>query len=128
MGARRRPIAERIEAVRAAHAMGIFTWVSIEPVVDTAEALDVIAALRDDVDLWKVGKLNHDAKREAAIDWQRFLTDVETALAGRQYLIEKDLQRFRIRRLAQKQILKSARRCSIRVSIDGDRSSAASLA
>ncbi len=89
------PIAERIEAVRAAHAMGIFTWVSIEPVVDTAEALDVIAALRDDVDLWKVGKLNHDAKREAAIDWQRFLTDVETALAGRQYLIKKDLQRFK---------------------------------
>jgi hypothetical protein len=89
------PIAERIEALRAAHAMGIFTWVSVEPVVDTAEALGVIAALRDDVNLWKVGKLNHDRQREAAIDWQRFLADVESALEGRQYLIKKDLQRFK---------------------------------
>jgi DNA repair photolyase len=89
------PIAERIEAIRAARAMGIFTWVSVEPVVDTVEALKVIEALRDDVDLWKVGKLNHDRQREAAVDWQRFLTDVETALEGRNYMIKRDLERFR---------------------------------
>jgi DNA repair photolyase len=89
------PIAERIAAIRAAHAQGIFTWVSVEPVVDADEAIKVIESLRNDVDLWKVGKLNHDRQREAAIDWRRFLADVETALEGRNYLIKKDLAHFR---------------------------------
>ena len=89
------PIAERIEALRTAHAAGIFTWISVEPVVNTAEALKVVAALRDDVDLWKVGKLNHDRTRESAIDWRRFLADIEAALEGRQYMIKEDLERFR---------------------------------
>ncbi len=89
------PIAERIEAVRAAHAAGIFTWVSVEPVVDAAEAIEVIETLRDEVDLWKVGKLNHDRQRESAIDWHRFLADVEAALEGRNYMIKKDLEHFR---------------------------------
>jgi DNA repair photolyase len=89
------PIAERIEAIRAAHAMGIFTWVSVEPVIDTAEAIEVIETLRDEVDLWKVGKLNHDRQRESTIDWHQFLADVEATLEGRHYIIKKDLERFR---------------------------------
>lgn len=89
------PIAERIEAVREAHAKGIFTWVSVEPVVDPHEAIRVIELLRDEVNFWKIGKLNHNREREAAIDWRRFLTDVETVLAGHSYLIKKDLERFR---------------------------------
>ena len=89
------PIAERVEALRQAHAMGIFTWVSVEPVVDPAEAIKVVETLRGEVDFWKIGKLNHDREREAAIDWHRFLIDVEAALAGQHYLIKKDLERFR---------------------------------
>jgi DNA repair photolyase len=89
------PIAERIEALRAARAMGVFTWVSVEPVVDTAEAIKVIEILRGEVDLWKIGKLNHDRPRESAIDWRRFLTEVEAALEGQQYMIKKDLAFFR---------------------------------
>ena len=85
VGAGAAPIAERIEAIRAARAAGIFTWVSVEPVVDTAEAIEVIETLRDEVDLWKVGKLNHDRQRESAIDWRRFLADVEAALGGRRH-------------------------------------------
>ena len=89
------PIAERIEAIREACAMGIFTWVSVEPVVDTAEAIKVIETLRGEVDFWKIGKLNHDRQREVGIDWRRFLADVEAALDGHRYLIKKDLERFR---------------------------------
>jgi DNA repair photolyase len=89
------PIAERIEAVRQAHAMGIVTWVSVEPVVDPAEAIKVIETLRGEVDLWKIGKLNHDREREAGIDWHRFLMDVEAVLDGHRYLIKRDLERFR---------------------------------
>jgi hypothetical protein len=75
--------------------MGIFTWVSVEPVVDPAEAIKVVETLRGEVDLWKIGKLNHDREREASIDWHRFLMDVEAALEGHHYLIKKDLERFR---------------------------------
>ena len=89
------PIAERVDALHQAHAMGIFTWVSIEPVVDPVEAIHVVETLRGEVDLWKIGKLNHDREREAAIDWQRFLVDVEAVLVGEHYLIKKDLELFR---------------------------------
>jgi hypothetical protein len=89
------PIAERIEAIREAHARGIFTWVSVEPVVDPDEAIRVVATLRGEVDFWKIGKLNHDRQREAAIDWHRFLMDVETVLDGQCWLIKKDLEQFR---------------------------------
>ncbi len=89
------PITERIEAVRQAHAAGIFTWVSVEPVVDPDEAIKVVESLRGEVDFWKIGKLNHDREREAAIDWHCFLTNVEAALAGHHYLIKKDLEQFR---------------------------------
>jgi hypothetical protein len=74
--------------------MGIFTWVSLEPVVDTTEAIRVIESLRGDVDFWKVGKLNHDRQRESTIDWGRFLTDVEAALEGQGYMIKNDLAYF----------------------------------
>ena len=89
------PIAERIEALREAHRQRIFTWVSVEPVVDPDEAIKVVESLRGEVDFWKIGKLNHDREREAGIDWGRFLTDVESALEGQHYLIKKDLEHFR---------------------------------
>ncbi|MDR0328523.1 MAG: radical SAM protein [Planctomycetaceae bacterium] len=88
-------IAERIEAVQEAHRRGIFTWVSVEPVIDTAEALSVMRELRDIVDLWKIGKLNHDKEREAAIDWKQFLYDTEEMLADKNFIIKKDLEKFR---------------------------------
>jgi hypothetical protein len=89
------PIAERIATVWEAHRRGIFTWVSVEPVVDAAEALAVMRELRDVADLWKVGKLNHDKEREAAIDWKQFLYDTEAILAGKHFIIKKDLEKFR---------------------------------
>lgn len=91
------PIDERIEAVREANRRDIFTWVSIEPVIDPSQALIVMYLLKGSVDLWKVGKLNHDKEREAAIDWTQFLIDTETLLAGENVLIKKDLEKYRFR-------------------------------
>jgi DNA repair photolyase len=88
-------IDERIETVREAHCRGIFTWVSVEPVVDAAEALAVMRELRDVVDLWKVGKLNHNKELESAIDWKKFLYGTEEVLAGKNFIIKKDLEKFR---------------------------------
>jgi len=90
------PIEERMEALRAANQRGIYTWVSIEPVVDPAQALDVMRQLKGHVDLWKVGKLNHNKERESAVDWAQFLKDTEMLLAGENVLIKKDLEKYRL--------------------------------
>ena len=89
------PIEERMEAVREAHRRGIETWVSVEPVVDPSQALAVMSQLKGSVDLWKVGKLNHNKEREAAIDWTQFLIDTEKMLEGENVMIKKDLEKFR---------------------------------
>jgi DNA repair photolyase len=88
-------IQSRYEAVKIANENGIYTWVSIEPVVDTVEALHVIADLRGFVSFWKVGKLNHFKSVEDSIDWKRFYYDVIDQLKGCKYMIKKDLLKYR---------------------------------
>jgi DNA repair photolyase len=87
-------INSRIEAVKKAHSMGVFTWVSIEPVIDPKESLKVIDTLKPYVDLWKVGKLNHNQAQESTIDWKEFHKDVVSSLKGRQYYIKADLLKY----------------------------------
>ena len=50
------PIAERVQAIREAHAAGISTWVKLDPVAYPAELIHVVEMLRADVDAWKIGK------------------------------------------------------------------------
>lgn len=87
-------IESRYEAVKHAHKSGIFTWVSVEPVVEPAEALKVVKDLLPYVSFWKVGKLNHNPEVEAGIDWHRFLSDVRDVLNGTPHMIKKDLLRY----------------------------------
>lgn len=88
------PVESRMEAIRLARSMGIETWMSMEPVIDPVEAIAVIEALKGDVDLWKVGKLNHMPAVEAQVDWAQFLRDARAALEGQQYIIKVDLLRY----------------------------------
>ena len=48
---------ERIEVLNIAHAKGIRTWVSLEPVIDPEQTLQLIRITHKFVDLFKVGKL-----------------------------------------------------------------------
>lgn len=84
-------VAERIDAVKHAKNCGIFTWVSIEPVIDSDEALSVIDALIGTVDLWKIGKLNHFPEIEATIDWKDYLKKAMLMLKGEKVAYKKDL-------------------------------------
>lgn len=90
------PVHNRIEAIRTAHDLGIYTWVSVEPVIDTAEALAVIESLSDCVDFWKIGKLNHMPKVEAEIDWHAFYQEVTSLLRSlkAKFYIKDDLRAF----------------------------------
>lgn len=87
-------VKDRIGSIRKAKKKGIFTWVSLEPVVDPDEALAVIRDLHADVDFWKIGKLNHMTPPRP-VDWAEFYNDVTTLLQGynADYYVKNDLWR-----------------------------------
>ena len=88
-------VADRIEAIQQAHELGIRTWVSIEPVIDPAQAIALIPLLAAWVDEFRVGKLNHHPLAKT-IDWQAFAVQVLDALqdSGRDYMVKDALASF----------------------------------
>jgi DNA repair photolyase len=64
---------ERISALRQAHDAGIFTWVSLEPLLDLAQAAKLLIYAADCVDLVKIGKLNHADQPYTGIEFTSFL-------------------------------------------------------
>ena len=70
---------------------GIGTWVSCEPVFDTASVYAAIKTLNC-VDMFRIGKLNH---RKSNIDWQKFGLEAEILCKnhGRNYYIKEDLRK-----------------------------------
>jgi DNA repair photolyase len=84
-------VKDRIDAIQLAHSLGIYTWVSIEPVINPDEVLDNIEHLAHVVDFWKVGKLNHYSEIEKKIDWSKFLKEVQLLLKNRNHYIKTDL-------------------------------------
>ena len=88
-------VQSRLNILRKAHEMGIYTWVSMEPVIIPDEALEVIRQAHGYVDFWKVGKLNHNKDVERSIDWPQF-RDNSTALLDSfrsKYYIKEDLRK-----------------------------------
>lgn len=85
----------RINAIQQFHAAGIPTWVSLEPVLDPAVALEIIRQTHEFVDLYKVGKLNYHQLAKT-IDWRQFAHDAVRLLKslGKDYYIKKDLARY----------------------------------
>jgi DNA repair photolyase len=73
------PIQDRIQALRQAYSLGIRTWVSLEPVIDPKQALEIIRELHPIVDHWKIGKLNYNP---IVVDWIKFRTDCEKLLVS----------------------------------------------
>ena len=84
--------ADRIDSLRLAHANGLKTWVSFEPVIDPEAVYRLLDLTHEFVDFYKVGKLNYHA-RAGEIDWRVFLGRITAQLdrLGKPYLIKKDL-------------------------------------
>jgi DNA repair photolyase len=72
-------ILDRMKAIKIAHEMGILTWVSLEPVIYPAQALDLMRELNPIVDHWKIGKLNR-MKTPEPVDWVKFRADAKLLL------------------------------------------------
>jgi DNA repair photolyase len=87
---------DRINLLNDAHKEGIYTWVSLEPVIDAKEALQVIKMAHPYVRFWKIGKLNHRKDVEKLTDWSKFLRDVKKLLSKvkADYYIKQDLAQY----------------------------------
>ena len=87
-------VSDRLAILKEAHELGIYTWVSLEPVINPQQALSVIRKAASFVDLWKVGKLNHMKSVESLVDWKKFASDVEVLLIklSAKYYIKKSLR------------------------------------
>jgi len=86
-------IGDRIEAIEQAKKRCIPTWISLEPVIDTEQALELVFTLHSIVDFWKIGKINHNKELESQSDWLKFREDI-TEMLDRfqcQYYIKKSL-------------------------------------
>lgn len=85
---------DRIAALKLAHKEGIYTWVSLEPVIDPMQTIELILTTKDFVDEYKVGKWNHD-KRASKINWKEFYWNVTDVLkkTGKRYYIKDDLRK-----------------------------------
>lgn len=84
-------IEDRIWAIQDAHDRGIKTWVSVEPVINPDQALQVIRELHPIVGAWKVGKINY--QKDIKVDWITFREEVRALLddLGADYYIKKSL-------------------------------------
>ncbi|MDK2833273.1 MAG: hypothetical protein PWP63_360 [Methanolobus sp.] len=87
------PTSERIDSLKKAHEMGILTFVSLEPVWDPNQTLEIIDMTHDFVDLYKVGKLNYN-KQHKNVNWIRFRDNVVHKLEnyGKKYYLKRSLQ------------------------------------
>ena len=93
------PLLRSIAILTAKTQYNLRTWVSLEPVIYPSEAINVIRALWEIVDHWKVGKINHDSKLEKAVDWYRFYSDVTNLfdVVGSSYYIKDSLRKYEVK-------------------------------
>ncbi len=89
------PPFERMAVLKMFRARGLFTWVSLEPVIRPEVTLEIIRRTHDYVDLFKVGRVNHH-KLTARIDWADFTARAVELLEklGAKHYVKRDLQPF----------------------------------
>lgn len=83
----------RIRAIEIAHKQGIETWVSLEPVLDATQSLQIIERTHEFVDHYKIGKLNY---QHSDIDWRLFGTRAIQLCRElrKDYYIKADLAKY----------------------------------
>jgi hypothetical protein len=90
------PASDRIETLRTFHDAGIFTWVSLEPTIDTEASKEIIECCHPWVDLWKIGRANYLGEITKTTDWQAYTEDMLDIVhrLGIAAYFKKDLQPY----------------------------------
>lgn len=88
----------RINGLKQFAMEGIRTWASFEPVFVPEQSLNLLKQIIPFIDAVKIGKLNHNKKIEAEINWSVFLVDAVKILRDNnmndRFYIKKNLQAF----------------------------------
>lgn len=86
---------DRIKALQKFNSRGIFTWISLEPTLDTDASIAIVKETHDYVDLYKVGRVNYLPMTKTT-DWRDYtlrMIDVLNGL-GIAHYIKHDLQKY----------------------------------
>lgn len=86
---------ERMDTLQYFRERGIFTWVSLEPVLDTEATLEILRQTHSYVDFFKIGRVNHIGLTKE-INWETFTHRVVELCAqlNIRHYIKKDLQPY----------------------------------
>jgi DNA repair photolyase len=86
---------DRIATLKAFHDAGIFTWVSLEPTLNTESSLAIIEHTHEFVDLYKIGRANYLPMTNTT-DWESYTCRTLELVnrLGVKHYIKKDLQPF----------------------------------
>lgn len=86
---------ERMDTLKTFHDAGIFTWVSLEPTLDTASSLAIIERTHEFVDLYKIGRANYLPMTNST-DWREYTERIVELVnrLGVKHYIKKDLQPY----------------------------------
>jgi DNA repair photolyase len=90
-------VKDRLYLLEVAHARGIRTWLSLEPVLSHQDALEVIKETAGFVDEYRIGKINHAQALDKNINWQAFLIQACEVLESKiwaDYYIKDSLWKF----------------------------------
>lgn len=87
--------ADRISTLKAFHDAGIFTWVSLEPTLNTEASLSIIENTHEFVDLYKIGRANYLPMTNTT-DWESYTHQILELVnrLGVKHYIKKDLQKY----------------------------------
>lgn len=86
---------DRIITLNKFHEAGIFTWVSLEPVLNTEATLEILKQTHPFVDFYKIGRVNYLPQTQTT-DWENFTNRVINVCQkySIKHYIKHDLQKF----------------------------------
>ncbi len=86
---------DRLQALRRFHHAGIFTWVSLEPTLDTESSLEIVRRVHEYVDLVKIGRVNYLPMAKTT-DWKSYTEQMVELCSelGLQHYVTHDLQPY----------------------------------
>lgn len=86
---------DRIATLKAFHDAGIFTWVSLEPTLNTESSLAIIERTHEFIDLYKIGRANYLPMTNTT-DWESYTHRILETVnrLGVKHYIKHDLQKY----------------------------------